>query len=412
MRVEDSFENDRAARIRSLDTSEAEHIYLLDFPGGAKIRLPEVAKVVLQARWSGAQFGAIAEELERRDLRRATAEEVERYFDALTAKIDRYERSAQTEAEPMSFGVKVTLFSAERAARIADRLTWLYERAIAFPLAAVVLAALVAWAMRAHGRHTTLDAGGIVLGYALFFASLIAHEFGHASACRRYGGESGRIGFTVYLVFPALFSDVSAAWGFTRAQRVVVDLAGTYVQGIVGAACVAVWFLTGWEAFSVATMLMVLTGVFNLNPIFKFDGYWVLADALGVTNLAQQPQRLFEHYWGRLRGRTVRALPWPTWIVAAMGGYTVLTVVVWTYFVARTIASVYPRFVAFATLSAGVYRHRGIESAGELRQLLFGTLGLALTIYFLVRIGKLGVTHVRVPWRARTPDRGPREDPR
>lgn len=36
-----------------------------------------------------------------------------------------------------------------------------------------------------------------------------------------------------------------------------------------------------------------------LNPVLKFDGYWLLADALGVINLREKSLALMSHYYRR-----------------------------------------------------------------------------------------------------------------
>ena len=39
-----------------------------------------------------------------------------------------------------------------------------------------------------------------------------------------------------------------------------------------------------------------------LNPFFKFDGYWIASDILGVPNLRRRAQELYGYIYHRLRG--------------------------------------------------------------------------------------------------------------
>jgi hypothetical protein len=72
--------------------------------------------------------------------------------------------------------------------------------------------------------------------------------------------------------------------------------------------------------------------VFTLNPIFKFDGYWVIADALGITNLSLQPTRIFRYFLDKLLRKPVQPLPWASWIIAILSIYTIFSFFIWGYF--------------------------------------------------------------------------------
>lgn len=378
--------------ILRLDTSEREPAFLLECRNGAKIRLSEAAKTVLELRWDGRTFDEIASELEARRIRRADGCEVARYYDAVNEKLDRFEAAGGGEIDP-SFGFKRTIFPKETAARIAALFTWMYAWpavAVAFAMTAVATAAWIAGGHLAHKPH--FDASSIGFGYALFFVSLFAHEFGHASACQRFGGRPGKIGLTIYIVLPALFSDVGSAWKLTRPQRVVVDLGGTYFHTVVGAAYVLLYTATRWEPFAFATGLIIVTAIFNLNPIFKFDGYWIVADALGVTNLSKQPARILRYARNRLARREAAPLPWRAPTIAALALYSTVATVVWAYFLVRLGLALQHQIVAVAVLTLGIVHRGSIGSAAELRTFALAVFGAGMTVYFVYR-------WVRRAWR-------------
>jgi len=167
----------------------------------------------------------------------------------------------------------------------------------------------------------------------------------------RYGAKAGEIGGTIYLIFPAFYSDVSAAWGLLRWQRVIVDLGGIFFQLVVAALYVVAYKLSGWEPVKVALVLITGSCLFMLNPVFKSDGYWVVADAMGVTNLGQQPLRIFRHFIARLRRRPVQSLPWSMLVTATLALYTLLSFSVWGYFLWATLPMLWKQVLGYPSLT-------------------------------------------------------------
>jgi len=172
----------------------------------------------------------------------------------------------------------------------------------------------------------------VLQGYLLFLVSLMTHEFGHASACARFGARPRAIGITLYLIYPAFYSDVSDAWSLPRWQRVTVDVAGCLFQAACAGLFAILFIFTGWEPLRFALILVVYSCVFSLNPIFKFDGYWALADALGIVNLGSQPWRITKHFWLSILGRPTRPLPWRGSTLAFLAFYTAASVLIWSGF--------------------------------------------------------------------------------
>ena len=93
------------------------------------------------------------------------------------------------------------------------------------------------------------------------------------------------------MMAPMLYTDVTDAWRLrVRRQRLIIAGAGIMVE--LGLACVAlfVWaFLPDGSLRSIAFILAVVSLAaslaINLNPLMRFDGYYLLADWLGVENL-------------------------------------------------------------------------------------------------------------------------------
>ena len=381
---------DRVAAIRfdhRLDVSGGRPGYLAVAGNGAHVRLSPEAFRLLDALRAGVRLTEIAGALNARPGRPPVT--VDELSAAAGRAVDALERAASgTPGAPAGFWGTRPLLSAAAVAREADWLTGLFT----WPAAALAAAAVAAGLAAAPAGWFSLDVAGEALaaGYGLFLFSLVAHEFGHAAACRRFGLAPGAVGVTMHLVFPALYTDVTRTWRLPRRQRVVVDLGGNYVQALAGAAYLALFGATGAPAFGAAATLVALSMAFSLNPVFKCDGYWLVADALGVANLSAQPRVLARALVRRIReGRAVE-LPWPPLVAAVLALYSVASIGVWSWFVSRLApallaraASLHAQFAALADAVAG----RGADPWPVV-------FGLAASLFLLaaaaVLIGRLG----------------------
>ncbi len=122
-----------------------------------------------------------------------------------------------------------------------------------------------------------------VLGI-LLLATLI-HELGHAAACRHGGASPGAIGVAVYVVYPAFFTDVTQSYRLSRAGRVRTDLGGVYFNALTIAGLTAVYAQTRSPAVLLAIVFIHVEALQQLLPLGRLDGYFVVADLVGVPDL-------------------------------------------------------------------------------------------------------------------------------
>jgi hypothetical protein len=126
-------------------------------------------------------------------------------------------------------------------------------------------------------------------GLGVFLALALWHELGHAAALQREGYPPGGIGLGVLFVVPVLFADVSAVAALPRVGRLRVDLAGVCFQLGAGGWLFAAGALNPHLQFSGALRLgglLALPAVaWSLLPFIRADGYWFLADLLGLSDL-------------------------------------------------------------------------------------------------------------------------------
>jgi putative peptide zinc metalloprotease protein len=307
-----------------LDVAERDAVYVWPLGDGRLARVSAPAYTLLRLREEGLSF----EEIAWRFGRSSDVARVAAAHEALLGRLDAIRRRPRSDR---AFLVRVRVLSAARAAAIARRLAPLYRGAVALPLVVASLLALAA--TLPHARLAVATPGQAAIAFALLVASLFAHELGHASASSWFGSAPSEIGATLYLVYPAFYSDVSAAWTLPRRARVIVDVGGVYFQLPCIAALAAAHAVTGWAPLGAAAWMSFVSAVVSLNPIFRFDGYWLLADLLGVANLDAQPRRLAAAWWSRLRGRAAPSLPWTTATTRAIAIYGAWSLLVWAAFV-------------------------------------------------------------------------------
>ena len=174
------------------------------------------------------------------------------------------------------------LLSASACDRIAARLDWLFRPSV---FAMVWIAAFVLMVIRTIHRDLHTSPGNFWLAAGLALFGIFLHEFGHITACVRHGARQGGIGIGLYWIWPAFYADVRGGWVLGHIERALVSLGGLYFQSIYLATICAVELATGDGTLSIAISISTLLMLTTLNPVFKYDGYWILSDLLNVTNL-------------------------------------------------------------------------------------------------------------------------------
>ena len=166
------------------------------------------------------------------------------------------------------------------------------------------------------------------------------HEFGHALAVRALGGHCREMGLMFLVFIPVPYVDASESVTLpNKWQRMLVGAAGMIAE--LGLAAIAVWLWTavsGGVTKAVLHQVVILAGVttlvFNANPLLRFDGYFILSDALEIPNLAQRANRyvgyLARRYLFRAEARPPLHLTRrePLWLTAyALGSVVYRTLV-------------------------------------------------------------------------------------
>ncbi|HET9253521.1 MAG TPA: HlyD family efflux transporter periplasmic adaptor subunit [Candidatus Eisenbacteria bacterium] len=190
--------------------------------------------------------------------------------------------------------------------RTVDRVRWLFHPALALAVTAGLLWSL--WLVFVNRHRVSFDPthllgigdGGSALGGILMLLLILTvvgavHEFGHAYACKHFGGPVHRMGFMLMYFGPCFFVDVSHSMLFeNRWHRIWVAMGGIYFESFITIIAAVLWAVTPPElylndlSYRVMMMGLVMGVLLNLNPLLKFDGYYVLSDLLQISQLREQ----------------------------------------------------------------------------------------------------------------------------
>ena len=222
---------------------------------------------------------------------------------------ERYSHQKQRELQSKLMSImffRLPLFDPENLLRSLAPII----RQIMSPLGAVVWIAGVVLAGKVVIDHFDLlavETQGILAPNNLIFlyVSLVfiktLHEFGHAVACKHYGGEVHTMGVMLLLFTPIPYMDATASWSFrSRWQRAFVGAAGMIFELFAAAIAAFIWAYTGSGivhniAFNIMFIASVSTVVFNINPLLRFDGYYILSDLLDIPNLHSRARLHLRH---------------------------------------------------------------------------------------------------------------------
>ncbi|MBL1147107.1 MAG: biotin/lipoyl-binding protein [Pseudomonadota bacterium] len=135
------------------------------------------------------------------------------------------------------------------------------------------------------------------------------HELGHAYTATKYGVKVPVIGVAFIVLYPVLYTETTGVWSLTdRRKRVAIAAAGVLTEISLAAIALLLWRflpvgLGKSTAFFVALVSLTGSLLVNLNPLMKFDGYYLLSDVLGIENLQDRAclwakWRLRRMLWG------------------------------------------------------------------------------------------------------------------
>jgi putative peptide zinc metalloprotease protein len=156
-----------------------------------------------------------------------------------------------------------------------------------------------------HFGINALSPYNLLLIFLLYPPIKFMHELGHAFSAKLEGGEVHEMGINFLLFMPVPYVNVSAATHFrSRYKRILVSAAGIIVESFL-AALGLLLFLAAQPGLvqNIGFNIFLIGGIsslfFNGNPLLKYDGYYILADTIGIPNLFQRSANYWQYLFRR-----------------------------------------------------------------------------------------------------------------
>ncbi|HEU4974209.1 MAG TPA: hypothetical protein VFT50_03915 [Baekduia sp.] len=267
--------------------------YLVRRPDGQVVQLSRVLYVIAR-HLDGRDATRVAEDAGRELGLRVRPDQVAYVADEKLFPVGLVARSDGT--APALERVDALLALRHRVGVVPERAVDALARALSPlfrpPVVAAALLALVVvdgWlALHGVGRSVgaVIDRPALALGLlATVIASLAFHECGHAAACRYGGARPGRIGIGIYLIWPVFYTDVTDSYRLARRGRLRTDLGGVYFNVLFALAAAGAYAATGFEPLLLVVVGQQLLVLDQFVPWVRLDGYHVVSDLLGVSDL-------------------------------------------------------------------------------------------------------------------------------
>lgn len=119
----------------------------------------------------------------------------------------------------------------------------------------------------------------------------IAHEMGHAYMATKYGIPVHTIGVALMVMYPVLYAETTNSWKMMdRRDRIFISMAGVMAEMAIASVALLLWHMLPPGMFqSICFMLAIVSLaaslLVNLNPLMRFDGYYLFSDIVGIDNL-------------------------------------------------------------------------------------------------------------------------------
>lgn len=221
------------------------------------------------------------------------------------------------------------------------------------------------------------------------------HEAGHAFAVRRFGGQSHEVGLTLVAGLPLFHVEASDSYMFPKkSSRLVVAAAGILIELLACSCLILVWLaLADGFLRQLLTSLILIASVstllFNGNPLMRFDGYYILADAIDMPDLRQRARAFVANGIANLLSGTRAPNPPPrreAWILGLYGTASPLYLLV--------------VFFGIWKFLSGILAPHGLKWAGDLLMLSWAATGIIAPAFATLK---------KIAARVKTAPPGPRK---
>src|SRR5687767_1220193 len=238
-----------------------------------------------------------------------------------------------SKADPM---LALRLRTALVPARFVNAATAIFRPLFLPPVLLLLLGAFIAfdvWLFWIHGvaqpvRTSLYQPATLLMLFGFVVLAAAFHEFGHAAGSRYGGAPPGAMGFGIYIVWPAFYTDISESHTLGRGGRLRADLGGVYFHSLFILGLAAAYLSTRFEPLLLVAVILQVEVVRQMLPLLRFDGYYVLSDLVGIPDLFQ-----------RLKAILLSLIPWrkPDPKVSELKPWARIVVSVWVLMVVLTL---------------------------------------------------------------------------
>lgn len=258
---------------------------------------PLMGRLIELAKTTGSDNKYLAETLSRNSnmpITEGHVEEIKNHF------VKRLTGTTPRPADAIRF--RVNFIKPVLLQKLTRPLIFLYHPGMITLLVITACSLIAAALLHYEGRNIFMGMAAqfnpqtLVLATALHTFITLFHELGHATAAARQGLPSGSIGFGVYFFTPVFFANTSHAWQIASRKRLLIDCGGIYFQLIMLIPVSLVYLQYDSQLALYLLVLNILTIIANLNPLLKYDGYWIFADLLNLNNLRSKTGSVTRYY--------------------------------------------------------------------------------------------------------------------
>lgn len=250
--------------------------------------------------------------------------------------------------QPNSFLYQKQLLSSSIVDSIAEKISFLFNKKIYRVCFIIALLLDIAYLILSHNlmRFSSQIDAIIIIGVMIFIIlSSLIHEFGHAAAANKFGISTGGIGLGLYINFPVFYTDVTNIWKLPVLQKCIVNIAGIYFQLLILVPIIIAHQITGIEIFRYFIVATNFSFLLNLNPFFRFDGYWLISDITGVPNLRKKSREFFSYIIKRILKYPTKRTPYLLQLKGGLRLSILIYAIVVNIFMAYYILYIIPVFM-------------------------------------------------------------------
>jgi putative peptide zinc metalloprotease protein len=214
-----------------------------------------------------------------------------------------------------------------------DKIRWIWTWQFGYALCAFITTSVSLWLAFSNeildsSKQVWTGGTTAILTLALLTALVVSlHELGHAFTLKYYGGVVPEIGLLFMCLIPGCYTNTTDQYALVRRkERILVVAAGVLVQVTIWAVAVYLWVLSSSNPWlhNASFLLMtasLMTVALNLNPMNRFDGYYLLVALTGINNLRE---RSFQFYTDLLQRQESLEDPADQWILAGYAPFSII----------------------------------------------------------------------------------------